>query len=147
MYSIYRVLNGDTLESIANKNNTTVDDLKKINNNLNLNNGYIIVPYNEDSIFETYIVKKGDNLYDLSKKYNIDVSSLSSLNGIGENDYIYPNQELVVPSFSYTLYVTKNSDTLKDIKDKLNTNYDTLFNQNSKIYLLPDQLIILKKNL
>jgi LysM repeat protein len=43
-----------------------------------------------------YIVKKGDTLYSIAKKYNISVDTLKSLNNIGY-DVIYPYQALIVP--------------------------------------------------
>lgn len=146
MYSVYQVMPFDTLESIANKTNTTVDKLREINSDLNVKNGsYIIVPRYNDEIFTTYIVKSGDSLYQLAKKYNITVDDLAGLNGLNKNDYIYPNQEIVVPTGKAKIYITKNGDTIDNITKKFGTSYDNIVNQNKKIYLLPDQLIIFEE--
>ena len=70
MYSIYQVMFGDTLESIANKFNTTVDKLREINNSINMDNGsYIIVPSMSDDAFEAYIVKSGDTIFMGNNEY------------------------------------------------------------------------------
>ena len=143
MYSVYQVASRASLLSIANKTNTTVDKLREINSNVDIEKGnYIIVPRYNDEIFTTYIVKSGDNLYQLAKKYSITVEELAGLNGLNKEDYIYPNQEIVVPTGKAKIYITKNGDTVDTLSKKFNDNYDNVLNQNKKIYLLPDQLII-----
>ena len=74
----YEVKKGDTLYSIANKYNTTVDKLKDINN-LNDNTlsiGQILYINNDNNIFDNYIVKKGDTLYSIANKYKISIDDL-----------------------------------------------------------------------
>jgi len=46
----------------------------------------------------TYTVKKGDTLYDISKKWNIPIKTLISLNHIKNKDLIFPKQKIVVDS-------------------------------------------------
>ena len=83
------------------------------------------------------------NEYDaLAKKYNITVDDLAGLNGLNKEDYIYPNQEIVVPTGKAKIYITKNGDTVDTLSKKFNTDYGNVLNQNKKLYLLPDQLII-----
>ena len=65
--------------AISKKFNTTVGNLKKINNlssNL-LSIGQILKISPSNTI---YIVKKGDNLYSISKKFNTTVDNLKKLN-------------------------------------------------------------------
>ena len=38
----------------------------------------LIVPKSEDLYFDTYIVEKGDNLYQIAKRYNVNPDLLSS---------------------------------------------------------------------
>ena len=74
MYSIYQVMPGDTIDSIANLTGTSMDTLIKINGltNMELNPGnYIVVPMNINLPFTTYKVEKNDNIYSIAKKYNI----------------------------------------------------------------------------
>ena len=47
--------------------------------------------------FDYYTVVNGDTLYKVAKDNNMDVSLLAQLNGIKEEDYIYPNQVLLMP--------------------------------------------------
>ena len=145
MYSVYKIMFGDTLDTIANKTNTTVDELMNINSNIDMNvDSYIVVPANSNNSFFTYIVKSGDNLYQIAREYNISAQDLASINGIKIDDYLYPNQQIMVPTDGTNIYVTKEGDTLDFVLDSFNTNYDTIKRQNKKIYLMPDQLIIFK---
>lgn len=146
MYSVYKIMFGDTLDSIANKTNTSVEELMNINSNIDMNvDSYIVVPANSNDSFFTYIVKSGDNLYQIAREYNISAQDLASINGIKINDYLYPNQQIMVPTDGTNIYVTKEGDTLDFVLDSFNTNYDTIKRQNKKIYLMPDQLIIFKE--
>ncbi len=146
MYSVYKIMFGDTLDTIANKTNTTVDELMNINSNIDMNvDSYIVVPANSNDSFFTYIVKSGDNLYQIAREYNISAQDLASINGIKIDDYLYPNQQIMVPTDGTNIYVTKEGDTLDFVLDSFNTNYDTIKRQNKKIYLMPDQLIIFKE--
>ena len=98
----YIVQAGDSLYSIANKFNTTVDRLKLINN---LQSNTLVVgqklvvldnvtdnygkscygtSYVEPS-YETYTVKKGDSMYIIAKKYNTTVDNLIKLNNLKTN--------------------------------------------------------------
>ena len=98
-------------------------------------------------MFESYLVKKGDTLDSLARKYNVNPNLLSSLNGINVDDYIYPNQEIMVPKNGYSYYITADGDTLNMVKDAFNVSYSQLLDQNKTIYLMPEQLIVVKKNM
>ena len=147
MYKVYKIENGDTVEDIARKNYTTVDVLYELNGPIgNFSVGeFIVVPNQDLTNFKSYIVKNGDSLYSIARLNNISVDDLAMLNGINKNEYIYPNQELLIPNEGIEIYITKVGDTIKTLTDKFNTNYQTISDQNSKIYLLPEQLIIIKK--
>ena len=146
MYSVYKIMFGDTLDSIANKTNTTVEELMNINSNIDMSvDSYIVVPSNMNDSFFTYIVKSGDNLYQIAKEYNINASDLAAINGIKVDEYLYPNQQLMVPTNKTLVYVTKEGDTLDVVLDNFNTSYDNIKRQNKKIYLMPEQLIIFKE--
>lgn len=93
--------------------------------------------------FNYYKIKSGDTLYDLSKKYEIDLDLLSKINGIYKNSYIYPNQTLMIPKENVKVYITKKEDTLDKVSKKLNISIEDMINDNN-IYLLEDQLIIYK---
>ena len=61
-----------------------------------------------NDFFDKYIVKKGDNLYQIAMKNNINYKLLAQLNGLNTNDYIYPNQTILVPNKGTKLYFVKD---------------------------------------
>lgn len=144
IYKIYTVGINDTLDSIATSLGIKTDDLRKINGFSDIykirEGEQIIIPTSNNN-FSTYIIEKGDNLYEIAKKYNISVKQLQLLNGLDENEYIYPGETIVVPSPNTKFYITEEGDSL----DKVLENFG-LPNQlsNQKIFLLPNQLIIYK---
>lgn len=150
MYDKYLIKEGETLEDIASRFNTSVDMI------LNINDMYsreylrageeIIVPKNQESYFTYYTVNQGDSLYQIARKYNINPSLLALLNGLNMEDYIYPNQRLIIPKSGYSFYITKDGDTLEIVKDKFNKNWEDILRYNETIYLLPGQLMINKNN-
>ena len=150
MYDKYLIKEGETLEDIASKFNTSVDMI------LNINDIYsreylrageeIIVPKNQESYFTYYTVNQGDTLYQIARKYNINPSLLALLNGLNIEDYIYPNQRLIIPKSGYSFYITKDGDTLEIVRDKFNKNLGEILKYNETIYLLPGQLMINKNN-
>lgn len=150
MYDKYLIKEGETLEDIASRFNTSVDMI------LNINDIYsreylrageeIIVPKNQESYFTYYTVNQGDSLYQIARKYNINPSLLALLNGLNMEDYIYPNQRLIIPKSGYSFYITKDGDTLEIVRDKFNKNWEDILRYNETIYLLPGQLMINKNN-
>ena len=146
MYEIYTVTANDTLDTIAKKYGVDKELLYQINgfseNYTLVPNTQIIVPTNKNKTFSYYTVKKGDNVYQIAKKYNIDYELLLKINGLDKGDYIYPNQTLLLPRSVLTVYLTKEGDTINEILENLNTNISKLLDQNKNIYLQPEQIII-----
>lgn len=133
----------DTLESIANSLGIKETDLRKINGFSDIHTikygDQIIIPAG-DGNFITYKVIKGDNLYEIAKKYNTTAKQLQLLNGI-DDDYIYPGESLVVPNINTKFYITEEGENLNKVLNILGVP-NPLENQN--IYLLPNQLIVYK---
>lgn len=150
MYSIYKIEKGETLEDISKKFNTSLSNLKRINGlqetTTTFEGKYIIVPAKKDKLFENYIIKKGDTIYDIAKKHEIDVNTLLKLNGLLKTDYIYPGEELIIPINGVDVYITKEDDTLSSVADKLKSNVGKIVLENETIYLLPEQLIVSKSS-
>lgn len=144
----YIVQIGDTLQSIARKFQIAVEELIKENN---LENKFFLEPgleliipevdLSNNNSFEYYTVKKGDNLYQISKKNNISVDLLSSINGLELNEYIYPEQKILVPKRDVMIYITKDNDTLNSVANNLGIPKENILIYNENLYLLPEQLI------
>lgn len=130
----YVVKSGDTLYGIAKKYNTTVNELKGlnnlINNNLTVGQKLIITNLPKNEISNKYIVKSGDNLYAISKLYGIPVDQLKQANNLTSN-LLNVGQELIIPVSSSEVYTVKNGDTLYFIAKKYNTTVTNLLNYNN----------------
>lgn len=96
-YEEYVVNKGDTLYSLANKYNTSVEEIMDINNlgTDYLNIGQVIkLPKLKNNI---YVVKKGDSLYSIAKKFDISVDQIKKINNLTSNKLLI-NQELIIPN-------------------------------------------------
>ena len=127
----YTVKSGDSLWSIANKYETTVNTLKSLNNLTSdvLNVGQVLLIPNESSNgssnnSSTYTVKAGDSLWNIANKYGITVDELKNLNGLTSN-ILNIGQVLKVPSGGNT-YTVKSGDSLWSIANRYGTTVDTL---------------------
>lgn len=144
MYKIYIVEPGETIESIARNLKVSLDTLYDINGfnpNRKLEVGDQIIVPAVNTNYSSYIVKKGDTPYSISQKFNTKVDDLMTINGLEKNDYIYPNQELLIPNMNNKYYMTKNGDTIEDIISNTGTPIDKLAELNKTIYVAPDQMI------
>ena len=149
MYKIYQIEYGDTLEGIASKTGTSVENIKQING-FNSDGDLVvgslmIVPRGSNAIFQMYTVKQGDSVYSIARSYGVDPEIILTLNGLNKNDYIYPNQELTIPTRDVVIYITKDGDTIDFITNNLGIDANTLVSENEKIFVIPDQLIVHKK--
>lgn len=142
----YIVEPGDDIASIAKKFHVKVVDLVKENN---LETVYDLTPGMEliipntstDNAFTYYTVQKGDSLYQIASKLGITSEMLAELNGLELNEYIYPDQKLLIPKEGVEVYITKEGDTLNLIADELKIPRENILLYNENIYLLPEQLI------
>lgn len=102
----YTVKKGDNIWQISKKFNVSISDIKKANNlkNNKLQVGMKLeIPQKNEKITkqsksneaEYHIVKKGDTLFRIAKKYNISVEELKNLNGLNSNK-LSKGQKLIV---------------------------------------------------
>ena len=149
MYQIYQIAPNDTIVSIAGKFNTTIDEIRKING-MNLNTmlvpgNYIVVPNVANDLYTRYTVVKGDNLYSMAQNTGTTEPTLVAINGLEDNAFIYPNQEILIPRRDIGVYVTVEDDTLRGISEKSGVSVEELIKEKQRLYLLPDQIIVYKK--
>lgn len=154
----YTVQAGDTLYSIAKKFNITLNDLVKTNNikGTNLSIGQVLqIPQptgstgtgGEDIII--YLVKPGDSLYSIAKKYGLTVEKLMQLNNltstnlkVGQLLRLSFRDENLVPigsscygegyaEPSYVTYTVKRGDSLYSIAQRYGVSVDSIIKLNS----------------
>ncbi|MBF0813849.1 LysM peptidoglycan-binding domain-containing protein [Staphylococcus xylosus] len=168
----YKVKSGDSLWSIANKFNTSVDKLKSLNNlssNVIFPNQSLKVSgtsssntTSNTSTGTTYTVKSGDTLSGIAARYGTTYQKIMSLNGLS-NFNIYPGQKLKVSgttstggsntsgntsSGSTTTYIVKSGDSLSAIAARYGTTYQKIMSLNglSNFNIYPGQKLKVSGN-
>lgn len=149
MFESYILGKNENLLNVANKYNTSVKVLQDINNIYCLDEVRegmeLVVPTESKDYFNYYVVEQGDSLYGIARKYNINPELLANINGLDDDDYIYPNQQILIPKNGYSYYITAEGDTIDEVIRAFNSNRDKFLNENKTIYLMAGQLLVNKK--
>ena len=142
----YIVKVGDTLYSIARKFNTSVSVISNLNNlsGINLSVGQqLLIPVSSDLADQSdstnnYVVKAGDNLYNIARKFNTSVNEIIRINNlsgtilsIGQQLLIPVSSDLANQNGSINTYVVKAGDNLYSIARKFNTSVDSIKSKNN----------------
>ena len=146
----YVVQKGDSLWSIANANNTTVDELVNLNDLVNntIYVGQVLkIPNSGNSGTSndiapmTYVVQKGDTLYSIAQKYSTTPSAIINKNNLS-SDYLAVGQVLTIPNdvestgndedvTDNNLYVVQRGDSLFSIASKYGVNVNDIIMENN----------------
>ncbi len=149
-YVIYTVKKGDSLWKIANSYGISVNDIVDYNNLdttlLSIGQQLLIptiTPSLDDNL--TYIVKNGDSLWSVAKKYNISVDELKNYNNLMTN-MLSIGQVLMIPGTDkYKTYIVKSGDSLYKIARENNVSINdliTLNNLSNTVLQIGQQLLI-----
>lgn len=102
----YTIQPGDTIYSISQIYNVSMNDIIEYNN---ITVPYVIypgqriyIPREPTPIPPTggriYIVDQGDTLFSIAINYNSNVETIAEINNIDNPDLIYPGQRLIIPA-------------------------------------------------
>ncbi|WP_421022285.1 LysM peptidoglycan-binding domain-containing protein [Limosilactobacillus fermentum] len=128
----YTVRAGDTLSSIASRYGTTTSALAQANGISNVNLIYVgqTIKFSGTSTTttsSTYTVRYGDTLSAIASRYGTSTSTLASINGISNPNWIYPGQVLKLSGGSSARsYTVRSGDTLSGIASRLGTSWTAL---------------------
>lgn len=94
----YVVQKGDNLWTIANKYDTTINDIKNLNN-LKTNTLQIgqVLKIPGSTNYNTYIVKKGDSLWKIAEKFGTSVNKLMTINNLTSTT-LQIGQSILIPT-------------------------------------------------
>lgn len=133
----YVVKSGDTLYSIANKYNMTVQQLKDLNNlsSNTLSIGQVLKVTANNISNDTgnyYTVQKGDSLYKIANMFNTTTNEIMALNNLSSS-LLSIGQRLQIPTASATnqVYTVQKGDTLYGIARKYNTTVSAIQSLNN----------------
>ena len=155
------VVSGDSLWSLASKYDTEVNIIKEINyieTNLLSINDTLLIPLSKTKMnnfipYEMHIVSEGDTLWDISKKYNIEIRDLVRMNSLTDNSFLQLGQQLTIGNKNIhrnieskkrtILYSVKQGDNLYKISDLFDVTVSSIkeINDFKKSDLMPGQII------
>ena len=153
---VYVVKKGDSLWSIAKKYGISVDELKSLNklsSNL-LSVGQVLKVIGDSSTNnELYIVKSGDTLYSIARRFGVSVDELKKYNNLTSNS-LSIGQQLYIPTgqitedivgSNYDTYIVKSGDTIYSIANSYGVNPSfirDLNNLNGDVVIVGQKLLI-----
>jgi len=135
---VYKINKGDSLYSIAKKYGVSVNDIINYNqlaNTVLSVNQQLLIPVNptteigkESNI--NYIVKRGDTLYNIAKRYNLTPKELMEYNNLSSSLLNIGDTIIIPQNKQYINYFVKTNDTLESIANRFNTTVDELMKIN-----------------
>ena len=142
-YLIYTIKKGDNLYSIAKNYNITLEELINFNQQgstlLHIGEQLLIPINNQTNNNIQYIIKPGDTLYNIAKRYNTNVDEIKRINNLNTNMLKIGETILIPGTSNYQTYVIRTNDTLEGIALKYNTTIEDIMKANN---LLTDDVTV-----
>lgn len=81
-----------------------------------------------------YTVQEGDTLSAIGERFGVDWHTIAAENALANPDMIFPGQALTIrPATAPRIYTVQEGDTLSGIGNKLNINWNDLYNRNRDV--------------
>ena len=161
----HKIVRNDTLGDLALRYGTDVATLRKANRivgNRIIEGNYLVIPRSTMSLgsYPTpnqyrnsnaaiHIVRAGDSLWTIAKRYRVTVNTLMRTNRIGPTEIIRPGRKVIIPQQTSRdpvvreiRYKVKNGDSLATIAQKFNSTVTAIANWNTlnpEKYIHPGQ--------
>ena len=152
---------GDSLWKLADKYDTEVKIIKKINyleSDLLSLKDTLLIPLSSTKSnnfipYEMHIVSEGDTLWSISNKYNIDIRDITRMNSLNQNSILRLGQQLTIGNKNIhrnieskkrtILYSVKQGDNLYKISDIFDVSVESIkqINEFESSELMPGQII------
>jgi len=142
--TIYRIKDGDTLFSIANRFGTSVAAIQaanglgsstfiRIDDELVIPDGSGVIPPGGGTGGpitggpSTYTIQQGDTLFSIARRFGTTVSAIQAANSLGTSTLIFPGRTLAIPQgAARTTHTVQAGDTLYRIAITYGTTVQTL---------------------
>lgn len=144
-YLIYTIKPGDNLYNIAKNYNITLDELINFNEQgttlLHIGDQLLIPISNNKTTNKNiqYIIKPGDTLYNIAKRYNTTVDEIKRVNNFNTNMLKIGDVIFLPGTSSYKTYVIRTNDSLENIAARFNTTVEEIMRINN---LLTDDVTV-----
>ncbi|MCY3978973.1 MAG: LysM peptidoglycan-binding domain-containing protein, partial [Chloroflexi bacterium] len=127
-FAAHVVQSGDTLYDISRLYDTTVAQLRSLNDiedgdGLTIGRS-IIVPRVDETLLDRYVVRSGDSLYSIAIQLDVDLPVLQELNQLADVRDIQIGRALLIPKREGTalkIHVLRPDDTLENIAEMYET--------------------------
>lgn len=123
----YVVQPGESLSSIAQQFNTSIESIRE-ENQLTSNLIYIGQPLTirSNSEINIYYVQPGDSLYTIATRFGMAMEELLRMNRL-QDDTIFINQPLVIPEeHDVSYYMVEAGDSLQSISERFDTDVEEM---------------------
>lgn len=99
------------------------------------------------SIYATYHVRKGDNLWEIARRFGVGVNSIKRTNRL-KSDLLRPGQKLTIGSSVHTIYHVRKGDNLWEIARRFGVGVNSIKKTNTlkSDLLKPGQRLTIKKS-
>ena len=152
---------GDSLWKLANKYDTEVKIIKKINyleSDLLSLKDTLLIPLSSTKSnnfipYEMHIVSEGDTLWSISNRYDIEIRDITRMNSLNQNSILQLGQQLTIGNKNIhrnidskkrtILYSVKQGDNLYKISDIFDVSVESIkqINEFESSDLIPGQII------